>query len=134
LVVSTKRLNVSSASPYEPVIGFSRAVRIGNLIAVGGTAPIGPDGRNVGIGDPAAQMRRCLDIASEVLAKAGASLEDVIRTRTYLVRVEDWQAIGKVHGDVFGAIRPASTMVQVAGLLDPDWLVEVEIDAVAGEG
>jgi enamine deaminase RidA (YjgF/YER057c/UK114 family) len=131
--MDNNRLNISSASPYEPVIGFSRAVRIGNVIAVGGTAPIGPDGKSVGVGDPAAQMRRCLEIAAQVLDNAGASLSDVIRTRIFLVRLQDWQAIGKVHGEFFGDIRPASTMVQVAGLLDPDWLVEIEVDAVVGD-
>jgi enamine deaminase RidA (YjgF/YER057c/UK114 family) len=124
------RQNISSASPYEPIIGFSRAVRIGDVIAVGGTAPIGPDGKTVGVGDPAAQTRRCIAIAAEVLAKAGASLEDVIRTRIFLTRLEDWETIGRTHGEAFGAIRPAATMVQVAGLLDPDWRVEIEFDAV----
>lgn len=124
------RQNIASASPYEPIIGFSRAVRIGNLIAVGGTAPIGPDGTNVAPDDPAAQTRRCIAIAAEALAKAGAGLENVIRTRVYLTRVEDWEIVGRAHGEAFGTIRPASTMVKVAGLLDPDWRVEIEFDAV----
>ena len=131
---ATTRQNISSASPFEPVIGFSRAVRIGNTIAVSGTAPIGPDGKSVGPGDVAAQVRRCCAIAGEVLAKAGASLGDVIRTRMYLVNAGDWEAAGRAHGETFGAIRPASTMVVVKALLDPAWLVEIEFDAVIGGG
>ncbi len=124
------RQNISSGSPYEPVIGFSRAVRIGATIAISGTAPIGPDGRTAGAGDVAAQVRRCIAIASEVLAKAGASLDDVIRTRMYLANAADWEKAGRAHGETFAAIRPASTMVVVNALLDPDWLVEMEFDAV----
>lgn len=124
------RLNVASGSPYEPIIGFSRAVRIGSLIAVGGTAPIGPDGRTIGIGDAAAQTRACFAIIAAALAKAGAGLDDVIRTRTYLVDIAHWEAVGRAHGEVFGEIRPASTMVQVTRFIDPDWLVEIEADAV----
>lgn len=125
----TTRKNIASASPYEPVIGFSRAVRIGNVIAIGGTAPIGPDGKTVA-GDAAAQARRCIDIAAEVLSATGASLTDVIRTRTFLARREHWEAVGRIHGERFGEIRPASTMVVVAGFIDPAWLVEMEFDAV----
>ena len=128
------RKNISSGSPYEPVIGFSRAVRIGSTIAISGTAPIGPDGKTAGAGDVAAQVRRCCAIASDVLAKAGASLSDVIRTRMYLVNAEDWEKAGRAHGETFGEIRPASTMVVVKALLDPDWLVEMEFDAVIDEG
>jgi len=121
----TRRL-VSSGSPYEPRIGFSRAVRCGPIIAVAGTAPIGNDGETVGLGDAVAQARRCLEIIQEALGNAGAKLSDVIRTRTFLVRIEDWEAVGAVHGEFFGDIRPASTMVQVAGFVEPDWLVEIE--------
>jgi len=124
------RKSVSSGSPYEPVIGFSRAVRIGNVIAVGGTAPIGPDGKTFGVGDAAAQTRRCFEIIRAALEEAGARMEDVIRTRTFLARIEDWEAVGKAHGEIFGDIRPASTMVQVTRFIDPDWLVEIEADAV----
>lgn len=92
------RQNISSASPYEPIVGFSRAVRIGNIVSVSGTAPIGPDGKNVGVGDAAAQARRCLEIIRMTLEKAGAKLEDVIRTRTFLTRKSDWEAVGRVHG------------------------------------
>jgi enamine deaminase RidA (YjgF/YER057c/UK114 family) len=125
----TRKL-VSSGSPYEPRIGFSRAVRAGNFVSVAGTAPIGPDRKTVGVGDPAAQARRCLEIIQVALEEAGASLEDVIRTRVYLTRVEDWEAVGLVHGEFFGNIRPASTMLQVARLIEPDWLVEIEADAL----
>lgn len=129
------RQNIASGSPYEPVIGFSRAVRIGNTIAISGTAPMGPDGKTAGAGDVAAQVRRCCAIAAEVLAKAGASLSDVLRTRMYLVNAADWEKAGRAHGETFGDIRPASTMVVVKALLDPDWLVEMEFDAViATEG
>lgn len=124
------RKTVSSGSPYEPAIGISRAVRIGNWIAVSGTAPIGPDGKTVGQGDPAAQARRCFEIIRLALEEAGASLDDVIRTRTFLTRIDDWEAVGQVHGEIFGEIRPASTLIEVSGFIDPGWLVEIEADAV----
>ncbi|MGH9382598.1 MAG: RidA family protein [Thermoanaerobaculia bacterium] len=121
---------VSSGSPYEPRIGFSRAARHGNVIAVSGTAPLAADGTTVAPGDPAAQARRCFEIIRDALEQLGAGLGDVIRTRIFLTRVEDWQAVGPVHGEFFRDVRPAATMVQVSGLLDPDWLVEIEADAV----
>ena len=121
---------IPSGSPYEPRIGFSRAVQVGNFVSVAGTAPIGPDRSTVGIGDPAAQTRRCLEIIRAALEEAGASLKDVIRTRIFLTRAADWERVGEVHGESFHDIRPASTMVQVAQLLDPDWLVEIEADAI----
>lgn len=121
---------VSSGSPYEPRVGISRAVRVGNVIAVSGTAPLGPDGRTVGVGDAGAQARRCLEIIAGALEKAGGSLRDVVRTRTLLVHIEDWEAVAKVHGQFFGEIRPANTIMQVSRFIDPDWLVEFEADAV----
>ena len=124
------RLNVSSGSPYEPRIGMSRAVRIGPFVAISGTAPLGPDGRTVCVGDPAGQARRCLEIAAAALAEAGGSLRDVIRTRTLLTRIEDWEAVAGVHGEFFREIRPASTVMQVSRFVDPAWLVEFEVDAV----
>jgi enamine deaminase RidA (YjgF/YER057c/UK114 family) len=124
------RQNISSGSPYEPVIGFSRAVRVGDTIAVGGTAPIGPDGRTVGIGDPGAQTRRCLEIIAAALAQAGAGMDNVVRTRIMLRDIRDWESVGRVHGEFFEAIRPASTLVQVAQFIDPDWRVEIEADAI----
>jgi enamine deaminase RidA (YjgF/YER057c/UK114 family) len=105
-------------------------VRVGNVVAVAGTAPIGPDGRSVGSGDPAVQARRCLEIIRAALEAAGASLADVVRTRTLLVRIDDWQAVSAVHGEFFGDIRPANTIMQVSRFIDPEWLVEFEADAV----
>ena len=121
---------VSSGSPFESTIGFSRAVRVGNAISISGTAPIGPDGRTAGVGDPAAQARRCLQIISKALGDAGASLSDVVRTRTLLTRIEDWKVVAAVHGEFFRDIRPANTLMQVSRFIDPDWLVEFEADAV----
>jgi enamine deaminase RidA (YjgF/YER057c/UK114 family) len=126
------RLNVSSGSPYEPVIGFSRAVRAGNIVAVGGTTA-GSGGKMVGIGDPAAQTRAILEIIAKALADAGARLEDVIRTRIYLTDIDHWEAVGRVHGEVFGEIRPASSILQVTRFINPDWLVEIEADAVVSD-
>jgi enamine deaminase RidA (YjgF/YER057c/UK114 family) len=124
---------ISSGSPYEPRVGISRAVRVGSIIAVSGTAPLGPDGRTVGKGDPAAQARRCLDIIKETLERAGTSLDHVVRTRTLLTRIEDWEAVAAMHGEYFGAIRPANTIMQVSRFIDPDWLVEFEADAVVSD-
>jgi enamine deaminase RidA (YjgF/YER057c/UK114 family) len=124
-----QRKRVASGSLYEPVIGFSRAVVAGNHVAVSGTAPIMPDG-----GEPPAdaygQAKRCLEIIGAALAEAGAGFADVVRTRTYLVDAGEWQEIGRAHGEVFTEVRPASTMVVVAGLLDPRWRVEMEADAI----
>ena len=124
---------ISSGSPYEPKIGISRAVRVGNIIAVSGTAPLGTDGRTVGIGDAGAQARRCLEIIAGAVEKAGASLRQVVRTRTLLVRIEDWQAVAAAHGEFFGEIRPVNTIMQVSRFIDPDWLVEFEADAVVDD-
>lgn len=126
----SERRNISSGSPYEPTIGFSRAVRIGDRVLVSGTAPIWPDGSVDP--DPAAQTRRCLEIVLTALAEAGARRGDVVRTRTYLVDREDAEAVGAVHGEIFGDVRPASTMVVVDGFLDPRWRVEFEAEAVIG--
>ena len=122
---------VSSESPFEATIGFSRAVRIADRVLVSGTAPISSDG-DVDP-DPAAQARRCLEIIIAALADAGAGPQDVVRTRTYLTDANDQDAVGRVHGEVFGDVRPASTMVVVASLLDPRWKVEIEAEAVVGE-
>jgi enamine deaminase RidA (YjgF/YER057c/UK114 family) len=126
----TRRQLVSSGSPYEPIIGFSRAVRCGPAVAVSGTAPIGPDGKTVGIGNPSAQARRCLEIIAATLEKAGAGLHHVTRTRILLTRIDDWRAVAAVHGEFFGKIQPACTFVQVGGFIDPEWRVEMEADAV----
>jgi len=122
------RKHVSSGSPYEPVIGFSRAIRVGDRIVVAGTAPIWPDGSCDP--DAEAQARRCLEIIVGALAELGARPQDVVRTRTYIVDVADWEAVGRAHGEVFAEARPASTMVVVTGFLDPRWKVEFEAEAV----
>ncbi len=127
------RQNVSSGSPYEPIVGISRAVRIGKLVAIAGTAPLGSDGKTVGHNDPAAQAARCFEIAGAALERLGASLQDVIRTRILLTRIDDWRAVAEVHGKYFRDIRPVSTVMQVVRFIDPDWLVEIEVDAVVGE-
>ena len=124
---------ISSGSPYEPKVGISRAVRVGNVIAVSGTAPLGSDGRTVGIGDAGVQARRCFEIIAGALEKAGASLRQVVRTRTLLLRIEDWEAVAAVHGEFFGQIRPANTIMQVSRFIDPDWLVEFEADAIVDD-
>lgn len=123
---------VSSGSPFEPTIGFSRAVRAGDRVLVSGTAPVWPSG-NVDP-DVAVQMGRCLEIVLDALGSLGARREDVVRTRTYLIDPQDWSEVGRVHGEVFGDVRPASTMVVVAALLDPRWKVELEAEAVIGAG
>src|SRR5689334_1785938 len=129
ILVPVERRLVSSGSPYEPVIGFSRAVRVGERVAVAGTVATMPDG-----GDPPpdayGQAKRALEIVVAALAEAGARPEHVVRTRTFLTAAEDWEEVGRAHGEVFGAVRPASTMVVVAALLDPRWRVEIEADAV----
>ena len=125
-----ERRHARSGSPYEDTIGFSRAVRVGDVVAVSGTAPVWPDGEVDP--DPAAQARRCWEIALGALAELGGTPADVVRTRQLLVDAADADAVGAVHGEVFGDVRPASTMVVVAALLDPRWRVEVELDAVVG--
>ncbi len=125
-----ERQRVSSGAPYEPQFGYCRAVRDGDRIFIAGTAPIAPDGTPFAPGDPTAQTQRCLDIIQEALQSLGASLNDVVRTRLYLTRRDDWQAVAQVHGQVFADIRPACTLLVVAGLLDPQWLVEIEAEAV----
>jgi enamine deaminase RidA (YjgF/YER057c/UK114 family) len=126
----TSRQRFSSGSPFEPAIGISRAVRDGRLIAVSGTAPLGADGRTIAPGDAAAQARRCLEIIRAAIEGLGGHLDDVVRTRILLTRIEDWEAVARVHGEFFGAIRPANTTMQVVRFIDPDWLVEIEADAV----
>jgi enamine deaminase RidA (YjgF/YER057c/UK114 family) len=125
---------VSSGSPYEPRVGISRAVRAGSFVTVSGTAPLGPDGRTVAPGDAGAQARRCLEIIAAALEGAGASLRHVVRTRTLLTRIEDWEAVAAVHGEFFRDIRPANTIMQVGRFIDPQWLVELEADAVIDDG
>ena len=122
------RTNISSGSPYEPIIGFSRAVRVGHRVLVAGTAPVWPDGSCDA--DPGVQARRCLEIILSALREAGAEPRHVVRTRMYMANAADWEAIGRAHGEVFNEVRPAATMVVVAGLLDPRWKVEIEAEAM----
>ncbi len=122
------RTNISGGSPYEPIIGFSRAVRVGNTVHLAGTGPVGADNE-----DAAGQTRRIFAIAEKALAEAGASFNDVVRTRLYFTHAEDWEAIGRVHGEFFGQTRPAATMVVVAKLLNPAWRIEIEMEAVIPE-
>jgi enamine deaminase RidA (YjgF/YER057c/UK114 family) len=124
-VPDTPRQNYPGTSPYEPIIGFSRAVRVGNAIYISGTGPVGADDA-----DAATQTRKILEIAQPILAQAGATFADVVRTRIYLTHAEDWKTVGRVHCEVFHNIRPAATMVVVAALLNPAWRVEIEFDAI----
>jgi len=124
------RLRISSGSPYEPTIGFSRAVRVGDRVLVAGTAPVWPDGSCPD--DAEVQARRCFEIIVAALAEAGARPEHVVRTRMFLTRAGDWEAVGRAHGAFFKDVRPAATMVVVAGLLDSRWKVEIEAEAVIG--
>lgn len=124
-----ERANFSTGTPWEPVVGYSRAVRVGSMVWVAGTTATGPDGLIVGRGDPAAQTRQVLENVKSALARAGARLEHVVRTRIYVRNVADWETIGRVHGQYFGQVRPAATLVEVSGLVDPDMLVEIEVDA-----
>jgi enamine deaminase RidA (YjgF/YER057c/UK114 family) len=119
------RTNISGSSPYEPIIGFSRAVRVGNAVHLSGTGPVGAESE-----DAAGQTRRIFAIAEQALKEAGATFNDVVRTRMFLTHVEDWEAVGRVHGEFFSNIRPAATMVVVAALLNPAWRIEIEMDAV----
>ncbi|WP_370414237.1 RidA family protein [Streptomyces fradiae] len=128
--MNSARTNVSSGSPLEPEIGFSRAVRKGAHVAVAGTAPIADGGGTAGVGDVYAQTVRCLDIAEAALAEAGASLDDVVRTRVMLTDVTRWKEAARAHGERFASVRPVTTFVEVSRFIDPDWLVEIEVDAV----
>lgn len=128
--VTTRRLHATSGSPYETSIAFSRAVRHGDSVFVSGTGPVWPEGRCEL--DAAAQTRRCFAIIGDALADVGCGMSDVVRTRMYIVSADDAAEIGRVHAEIFAGIRPAATMVVVAGLLDPRWKVEIEADAISG--
>jgi len=124
------RQRISTGSPYEPKVGISQAVRSGRVIAVTGTAPLGPDGKTVAIGDPSDQARRCLEIIKAAIEGLGGKMSDVIRTRILLTRIEDWEKVALVHGEFFTDIRPANTIMQVVRFIDSNWLVEIEADAI----
>ncbi len=127
-----KRQRVTSSSPFENEVGFSRAVRVGDIVEVAGTAPIGEDGKSFAPGDVYLQTQRCLAIVAQALRDAGADMGHVVRTRIMLTDMTRWREAARAHGEAFGAIRPACTFVEVSGFIDPEWLVEIEASAVVG--
>lgn len=125
-----KRQNISTGAPWESIVGYCRAVRVGPNIAVSGTAPVGEEGEVVAVGDAYLQARRCIEIIERALGEAGAGLEHVVRTRMFVTDISQWEAVGRAHGEAFAEIQPATSMVEVSALIHPDMLVEIEADAI----